>query len=222
MEEQARFDPATSMWGLTSTWLRSSRHLSRGMGQMYRSIAEANRALVPGTNPGEAETASEEDESRVATDIAEVAFSRPGWETDRTTDDWEELGVGDTVRFSKQITDEDVSAFAGVSGDTNRLHLDDEFAERTRFGGRIAHGTLVSGLISAALARLPGLTIYLSQDLEFLKPVEIGDRMTAVVEVVEDIGNGRYRLATSVENDDGDPVIDGEAVVIIDEPPSGD
>ena len=92
----------------------------------------------------------------------------------------------------------------------------------TRFGGRIVHGTLVSGLISAALARLPGLTIYLSQDLEFLKPVEIGDRLTAVVEIVEDIGNGRYRLTTSVENEDAEPVIDGEAVVIIDEPPSAD
>ena len=132
------------------------------------------------------------------------------------------LDVGDEFRFTKTLTDVDVEAFAEATGDTNRLHLDDDFAVETRFGGRIAHGTLVSGLISAALARLPGLTIYLSQDLEFLKPVEIGSRITAVVEVVEDVGHGRYRLTTVVEDGDDEPVIDGEAVVIIDEPPEAD
>jgi acyl dehydratase len=154
--------------------------------------------------------------------VPEVAFSRDDWETERSVDDWADLGVGDHVRFSKDVTDEDVTAFAAASGDTNRLHLDDEFAARTRFGGRIAHGTLVSGLISAALARLPGLTIYLSQDLEFLAPVEVGDRLTAVVEVVEDVGHGRFRLTTVVEDEAGDPVVDGEAVVVIDEPPARD
>ena len=67
----------------------------------------------------------------------------------------EVIRVGDRVRFSKTISEDDVRAFAEASGDTNRLHLDDEYAEDTRFGRRIAHGTLVGGLISAALARLP-------------------------------------------------------------------
>jgi acyl dehydratase len=97
--------------------------------------------------------------------------------------------------------------------------MTDEFAERSRFGRRIAHGTLVSGTISSALARLPGLTVYLSQDLRFLKPVDVGDRVTAICEIVEDLGGDRYRLTTRVEREDGEVVIDGEAVVLIDDLP---
>ncbi|MUV90633.1 acyl dehydratase [Halapricum sp. CBA1109] len=129
-----------------------------------------------------------------------------------------ELAVGDAVEFSKTVSDADVKRFAASSGDTNPLHLDEEFAAQTRFKGRIAHGTLVGGLISAALARLPGLTIYLSQDLEFHAPVRIGDRATAECEVVEDLGRNQYRLTTTVYTDD-EVVIDGEAVVLIDERP---
>jgi acyl dehydratase len=138
---------------------------------------------------------------------------------ERSVDADEELGVGDVVSFTKQITEEDVLAFAGISGDTNRLHLDDEFAEETRFGRRIVHGTLASGLISSALARLPGMTVYLSQDLRFLKPVDIGSELTATVEIVEDLGDRRYRLDTTVETADETTVIDGEAVVLIDPAP---
>jgi acyl dehydratase len=224
MDEQRAYDPSAPAREFATAWFRSSQQLSKGLGQMYRSMAEANRAFVPGvaseTENGEAVPAPQ-DEGESA-DIEEVAFTRPGWETERSTDDWASLGVGDYVRFSKVVSDEDVAGFANLSGDTNRLHLDDDFAVETRFGGRIAHGTLVSGLISAALARLPGLTIYLSQDLEFLKPVDIDSRITAVVEVVEDVGHGRYRLTTVVEDEDGEPVVDGEAVVIIDEPPEAD
>ena len=133
------------------------------------------------------------------------------WETDVPEDG--EVGVGDTITFTKTIHDEDVRRFAASSGDTNPLHLDDEFAEETRFDGRIAHGILVSGLISAALARIPGEVVYLSQDLEFLAPVEIGDRVTAECSVVEDLGNGQYRLTTTVTG--SEVVIDGEAVVLL-------
>ena len=137
-------------------------------------------------------------------------------------DDWEyeyfgsETGidVGDTVQFSKTLTEEDVEAFAEASGDTNRLHLDDEYAAETRFGERIAHGTLVSGIISACLARLPGMIIYLSQEVSFLGPVPLGERVTAECDVVERIGENRFRLNTKVLNEDGDAVIDGEAAVI--------
>ena len=143
----------------------------------------------------------------------------PTWEVSITADSREGLGVGDSVEFSKTISDADVRRFAASSGDTNPLHLDDEFAETTRFGGRIAHGTLVGGLISAALARLPGLTIYLSQDLEFHAPVRIGDRATADCEIVEDLGHDQYRLTTTVAVED-EVVIDGEAVVLVDELPA--
>jgi len=129
------------------------------------------------------------------------------------------VDVGDVVRFGKPVSAGDVETFAEASGDTNRLHLDEEFAARTRFGERIVHGTLVAGLISAALARLPGLTIYLSQDLSFLAPVPLGERLTAECEVVEDLGNRRFRLTTAVLDGEDEPVIDGEATVVVDPVP---
>jgi CBS domain-containing protein/acyl dehydratase len=129
------------------------------------------------------------------------------------------IEVGDRIRFSKTLSSADVEAFADASGDTNRLHLDGAYAAETRFGERIAHGTLVAGTISAALARLPGLTIYLSQDVSYLGPVPIDERVTAECAVVERIGENRFRLATTVDRDDGETVIDGEAVVLSDSLP---
>jgi acyl dehydratase len=126
------------------------------------------------------------------------------------------IDVGDVLRFSKTLAEHEVEEFADASGDTNRLHLDDDYAAGTRFGRRIVHGTLVAGTISAALARLPGLIIYLSQEVSYLGPVDVGDRVTAECEVVENIGNRRYRLSTSVSDGDGETVIDGEAVVLAD------
>ncbi|WP_136689755.1 MaoC family dehydratase [Halorhabdus amylolytica] len=143
----------------------------------------------------------------------------PGWEWERTVEDSDAIDVGDSVTFSKEISDEDVNSFAQASGDTNPLHLENDYAEGTRFGGRIAHGMLVGGLISAALARFPGTVVYLSQDFEFKGPVRIGDRATAEVEVVDTLEGGRYRLSTQVVDDD-EVVIDGEAVVLIDEEPT--
>lgn len=143
----------------------------------------------------------------------DTAYENESWEFESLGQREDHIDVGDTVKFSKTLTDEDVRAFAEASGDTNRLHLDEEYASGTRFGGRIAHGTLVAGTISAAIARLPGLIIYISQDVSYLGPVAIDDRVTAVCEVVEDIGHDRYRLTTSVINDDTE-VIDGEAVVL--------
>ncbi|MGQ9653042.1 MAG: MaoC family dehydratase [Thermodesulfobacteriota bacterium] len=129
----------------------------------------------------------------------------------------DELLVGDAAEFSKTITEADVVLFAGVTGDLNPAHMDQVWAEGTRFGGRIAHGMLSAGLISAVLGmQLPGPgTIYLSQELRFLAPVRIGDTVTARVEVEEVIkGKNRVRLRTTCRNQEGTQVVDGVAWVM--------
>ncbi|MFW6435618.1 MAG: CBS domain-containing protein [Halovenus sp.] len=150
---------------------------------------------------------------------ADTAYENDDWEYEYFGDEGQ-IDVGDTVTFSKTVAEEDVRAFAEASGDTNRLHLEAPFAEKTRFGEQIAHGTLVAGLISAALARLPGLTIYLSQDLSFLGPVQLGERITAECAVIEHLGEDQFRLSTDVLGSDGEAVIEGEAVVISDTIPA--
>jgi len=146
-----------------------------------------------------------------------TAYEDESWEVELQGDDGT-VEVGDRIRFTKELSAADVEAFAEASGDTNRLHLDEAFAARSRFGGRIAHGVLTAGVISAALARLPGLTIYLSQELSFLGPVRLGERVTAECEVVTDLGQGRYRIGTTAYTDD-EAVLDGEAVVMIESLP---
>ncbi|AGB38731.1 acyl dehydratase [Natronococcus occultus SP4] len=144
------------------------------------------------------------------------------WRVDRSVERYDDLGVGDVVRFTKPITDEDVASFAGASGDLNPLHLETGYATETMFDGRIAHGGLVAGTISAALARFPGVVIYLSQDLEFHAPIEIGGTVTATCEIVEALGENRYRLETTVTDEDGSTAIAGEAVVTVNSPPAAE
>jgi CBS domain-containing protein/acyl dehydratase len=156
------------------------------------------------------------DDDRVRrSDRPDTAYENDDWTFEYAGHE-ESIDVGDVLRFSKTLAEHEVEEFADASGDTNRLHLDEDYAAGTRFGRRIVHGTLVAGTISAALARLPGLIIYLSQEMSYLGPVDIGDRVTAECEVVEDIGNRRYRLSTRVADGDGETVIDGEAVVLAD------
>ncbi|WP_302082061.1 MaoC family dehydratase [Salinibaculum rarum] len=195
---------------LLDTWTETSSHV-------FDSVVAANRAAFAafGVEPDE-----EEGSVAAPTDRIEPNEDLPEWHTELTADDPMTLSVGDRFEFTKTITDGDVRRFAASSGDTNPLHLDEEFADETRFSGRIAHGTLVGGLISAALARVPGMVIYLSQDLEFHNPVRIDDRITAECEIVEDLGNNQYRLTTRVLNGE-DIAIDGEAVIMVDELPDG-
>ena len=125
--------------------------------------------------------------------------------------------IGDSEQLSNIVKDGDVRIFAEVTGDKNPLHLDDEFASKTIFKRRIAHGFLTAGLISAVIGnKLPGNgTIYLSQTLNFLTPVYIGDVITAKVEVLQvSKGGKRLRLKTQVINQNGTVVIDGEALVM--------
>ena len=198
---------------LFDTWSQTSS-------RVFNSIMEANRAALTAfsvadgdPNPGSDDGADRLD----VEDRLEPDADLPEWDTEVDAD--ERLTVGDAVRFTKTLSEADVDRFAAASGDTNPIHLDDEWAEDTRFNGRIVHGTLAAGLISAALARLPGGVVYLSQDLEFRAPVRLGDRITAEVEVVEDLGGDRYRLRTTVAKDE-ELVIDGEAVVLIDDVPA--
>jgi 3-hydroxybutyryl-CoA dehydratase len=126
------------------------------------------------------------------------------------------LGVGDSATFTKTILESDVIHFADASGDDNPLHLDENYARQTRFGHRIAHGILSAGLISAALAReLPGLgTIFVELGIRFLKPVFIGDTVTARLTVAEIINPKRVRLAAVCVNQNGEEVAAGFALVV--------
>lgn len=127
------------------------------------------------------------------------------------------MKVGDSASFGKTITETDISLYAGLTGDFNTAHINEEEAAKGLFGGRVAHGMLSAGLISAVLGtKLPGEgTVYLSQSLNFLKPVMAGDTVTAVCKVAEILNadKGIYRLETKCVNQAGECVIDGEAVV---------
>lgn len=125
--------------------------------------------------------------------------------------------VGMTASTSKTITETDVILFAGISTDINPVHLDEEAAKNGIFKKRVAHGILVSGLISAVLGnKLPGPgSIYMGQELRFTAPVFIGDTITAEVEIIEVIPEKcRIKLATTCKNQDGVVVITGSALIM--------
>jgi 3-hydroxybutyryl-CoA dehydratase len=128
---------------------------------------------------------------------------------------FEAFAVGDRGAFTKTITEADLLLFAAVSGDQYPLHVDEEYARTTRFGGRIAHGMLTASLLSAAnglLLQRPG-GISVGQTLRFLRPVRPGDTITAVSEVVELIpAKRRLRCRTTCTNQRGELVVDGEAI----------
>ncbi len=128
------------------------------------------------------------------------------------------LQVGQSAEMRKTVTETDVILFAGITGDFNPVHIDEVEAATSRFGGRIAHGMLSAGFISACLAmRLPGPgSIYLTQSLKFTRPVRIGDTITARVEVLEwNESKRRARLATTCRNQRDEVVIEGEALVML-------
>src|SRR6478672_5982987 len=132
---------------------------------------------------------------------------------------FEALTIGKTAEFSRTITESDVMTFAEVTGDFNPVHVDEAAAAKTRFGGRIAHGILSAGLVSAAIGnKLPGAgSIYLAQTLRFTLPVRIGDTITATVAVTEILSKRRVKVSTICTNQNGEKVLDGEATVMLDE-----
>jgi 3-hydroxybutyryl-CoA dehydratase len=125
--------------------------------------------------------------------------------------------IGERAELRRTISDDDVRAFAGITGDTNPVHLDDSFAASTRFGRRIVHGMLPASVISALLAtRLPGPgSIYLSQSLNFRAPVYPGDSITAFAEIIA-VRDDKpvLTLRTWCVNDAGVTVLEGEAVLL--------
>lgn len=128
----------------------------------------------------------------------------------------EDLSVGERAEFTKTISESDVYLYAGVTGDLNPAHINQEYAKKTFFKTRIAHGMLLGGLISAVLGnRLPGPgTVYVRQSMEFLAPVRIGDTVTASVEVIEILEESRrVKLRTMCVDQNGVTVLDGEALV---------
>jgi 3-hydroxybutyryl-CoA dehydratase len=129
----------------------------------------------------------------------------------------EDLDVGMKAAFGKTITDADIVMFAGVSGDTNPVHLDEEFAATTPFGGRIAHGMLTASLISTVLGtKLPGPgCIYLSQSMKFLAPVRVGETVRAEA-TIKAIDRERRRVTVdTICTVNGKNVLEGEALLMV-------
>lgn len=129
-----------------------------------------------------------------------------------------EFYVGQKASMSKTISESDVYLFAGITGDFNPAHVNEEYAEGTQFKRRIAHGILSSGLISAVIGtKMPGPgTIYMKQSLKFVAPVYIGDTIDATAEITAiEEEKGRATLETICRNQDGKIVISGEAYVML-------
>ena len=127
-----------------------------------------------------------------------------------------ELKVGQSYETSFAITAELIERFADVTGDHNPIHLDEDYAGRSIFKQRVAQGMLQAGLLSGVLGcHFPGVgTIYLSQTLKFIKPVFIKDQITLRLEILEIISEkNQVRLETVFTNQNGEPVITGEALV---------
>lgn len=129
----------------------------------------------------------------------------------------EDMAEGMTAAYARTVTESDIVLFAGISGDSNPVHLNQDYASATMFKGRIAHGMLTASFISTVLGtRLPGPgCIYLSQQLNFRAPVRAGDTVTARCTVTE-VDRGRRRARIWAECTVGDKVVlDGEAVVMV-------
>lgn len=145
----------------------------------------------------------------VMDDVRQVVSPRQGYAL-------EDLVVGMSASYFHTLTEADVIDFADLTGDHNPLHLDEAFAKKTRFKGRITHGMLTAAFLSTAVAIMPGPgTIYLSQSLSFRAPVRIGDTVEAQVTVTEiDAAKKRVTLKTVCRVGDT-VVLDGEALVLV-------
>lgn len=129
---------------------------------------------------------------------------------------FDDLSVGQTASLTKTITRSDLEHFIAITGDTNPLHVDEEFAKRTFFGQPIAHGMLSASLFSTLVGmHLPGIgAIFKSQTLEFLRPVYIGDTLCAWFEITAiDPGEEQIEIKSWIDNQDKETVIQGQTIV---------
>jgi len=128
-----------------------------------------------------------------------------------------DIKIGEKATFGKTITEADVFAFAGITGDFNPIHVNLEFAKNSRFGRRVAHGMLTAGLVDQTLTNLGGLgTIHMSQTVKFLAPVFIGDTVTVVSEVTgKNDEKGRMTMKSVITNQEGKNVLEGEALIMM-------
>lgn len=131
--------------------------------------------------------------------------------------EYEDIEVGATVSASRTITADDIDSFAAMSGDYNPIHVDEEFARRTRWQGRIAHGMLVAGLVTQTLSELGGEgAVHVSQQVSFKAPVRIGDTVTVASVVTGKIEEKRRLLVdTTWTNQDGTIVIEGKGELLL-------
>jgi len=128
---------------------------------------------------------------------------------------YEDLKVGQTATIEKTVTDEDIQAFGRATGDMNPVHFDEAYAQKTVFKGRVAHGVLSIGFISAVLGmKLPGEgTIFVSAKVEFKAPVRIGDTVVTTA-TIKEIGERRRVTVDCLCTINGTPVVVGEALVL--------
>lgn len=128
----------------------------------------------------------------------------------------DEISAGDRAEFAKTVSESDIYAYAGITGDFNPAHVNEEYARTTFFKTRIAHGMLPAGFISNVLGnQLPGPgTVYIRQELNFTAPVKIGDTIRAVVEVTGiDTEKNRITIKTQCINQDDKIVLDGTGII---------
>ena len=129
---------------------------------------------------------------------------------------YDEIQIGDKASFSKTISESDVYQFAGITGDFNELHINQVAAEKSIFKSRVVHGCLADSLVSTVLGmKYPGKgTIFLEKSVAYLKPVYIGDTLTAELTVAEKRERGRVLFDVSYYNQEGTEVIKGTALVL--------
>ena len=127
--------------------------------------------------------------------------------------EFEDIQIGEKATFSKTVTEADILAFCAICGDFNPLHVDEEFAKKSMFKGRIAHGMLVASLIDQTLTAIAGLGgVHISQSVVFKAPVRIGDTITVVSELAEKREDKRRVIINStLTNQNGEVVITGRA-----------
>jgi 3-hydroxybutyryl-CoA dehydratase len=130
---------------------------------------------------------------------------------------FEDLNEGMSATFTKMVTEADIIKYADISGDTNPVHLDADYAAATMFKERIAHGMLTAGFISAVFGtKLPGPgSIYVNQSLKFRAPVKIGDTVTATVTVTGKVPEKKFVTFSTVCTVNDKPVLEGEATLMV-------